>query len=297
MSTTGGTRSARLTALAAIMGTLVWGGCSPEASSEPGTVVGEPIELASGTARAFVELNPDGSPIAIGVKLTQGGLESMPMERGMNPARCFDVDGDGSLDVNTECHGEHPFSISLVDLLAESPETHFKWVGLDWNPEGHNPPGVYDLPHFDLHFYTESRETVEQIGTGTCGELVDCEDFERAIIPVPDRYVAAGYIDLQIVAPVMGNHLINPTAPEMSDPPQKFTHTLIYGAYEGHITFFEPMITTEYLMSHPNECVPIALPEAWEVAGYYPTEYCMRHLEDEAAYAISLEGFVHREAS
>ena len=289
-------RPARLPTLALIMGLLALGGCAPEASSEPERVVGEPIELGSGTVHAYADLNPDGSPIAIGITLTRSGLETMPTEKGKNLARCFDLDDDGSLDVETECHGDYPWSISLLDVLAESRETHFKWVGLDWNPKGHIPPGVYDLPHFDLHFHTSSREAIGQIRPGSCGEMVDCEDFERGIVPVPEKYVAPDYIDIQAVAPSMGNHLVNSTAPELGDPPVKFTHTFIYGAYDGHITFFEPMVTTEYLLSNPDECMPIKLPEAWEVAGYYPTEYCMRHLEDEGAYAISLEGFVHRDA-
>jgi hypothetical protein len=290
------TRPARLATLASIMGLLVLGGCSPEASSEPERVIGEPIELGSGTVHAYADLNPDGSPIAIGIGLSRSSLETLPTEKNKNMARCFDVDGDGELDVETECHGDHAFTISLLDVLAKSPETHFKWIGLDWNPMGHVPPGVYDLPHFDVHFYTASREAVRQIRPGTCGELVDCEDFERGIIPVPEKYVAPDYADLEAIVPDMGNHLVDLTTPELGDPPVKFTHTFIYGAFDGHITFFEPMITTEFLLSNPDECVPIKLPEAWEVAGYYPTEYCMRHLEDEAAYTISLEGFVHRAA-
>jgi hypothetical protein len=33
-------------------------------------------------------------------------------------------------------------------------------VGLNWNPHGHIPPGVYDLPHFDFHFYIEPIEKI-----------------------------------------------------------------------------------------------------------------------------------------
>ena len=34
----------------------------------------------------------------------------------------------------------------------------FKWVLLNWTPHGHIPPGVYDTPHFDVHFYLDSIE-------------------------------------------------------------------------------------------------------------------------------------------
>ena len=59
-------RPARLPTLALVMGLLALGGCAPEASSEPERVLGEPIELGSGTVHAYADLNPDGSPIAIG---------------------------------------------------------------------------------------------------------------------------------------------------------------------------------------------------------------------------------------
>ncbi len=290
-------RSARLGTLASIIGLLVLGGCSPEASQKPERVSGEPIELGSGTAHAYADLNPDGSPLAIGIALTKRSMETLPTEKGKNPARCFDVNGDGDLDVHSECLGDHAFAISLQDVLARSPGTHFKWIGVDWNPLGHIPPGVYDLPHFDVHFYMASRESVRQIRPGTCGEMVDCEDFERGIKPVPAKYVARDYVDLQVVAPDMGNHLIDTTSPELRDPPAKFTHTFIYGAYDGKITFYEPMITAEFLLSNPDVCVPLKLPDAYEMAGYYPTQYCMRRVADEELYTISLEGFVHRVAS
>jgi hypothetical protein len=292
-----GTLLDRLGALAAISGLLVLSGCAPEASSKVAKVSGEPVQLGAGTVQAYADLNPDGSPIAIGLALSESSLATLPKDRGKNEARCFDVNGDGDLDVHTECLGDHPVTVSLLDILAKSPETHFKWIGLDYNPLGHVPPGVYDLPHFDVHFYTASREDIRRIRPGTCGEFVDCEDFQRGIKPVPAKYLPPDFVDVQAVVPDMGNHLIDVTSPELGDPPVRFTHTFIYGAYDGRITFYEPMITTEFLTSTPNVCVPIRQPQAWQVAGYYPTEYCMRHLENEAIYTISLESFVHRVAS
>ncbi len=35
---------------------------------------------------------------------------------------------------------------------------------------------------------------------------------------------------------------------------------------------------------------------AWERAGSYPTEYCMRFHDDRKAHTISLDGLVHRAA-
>jgi hypothetical protein len=106
--------------------------------------------------------------------------------------------------------------------------------------------------------------------------------------------VAAG--GAQAAVPAMGNHLINSKAPELVEQGREFTHTFIFGAYDGHVTFYEPMITLAFLQSRPDLCTPIKQPEAWESAGWYPTTYCIRHRPDEERYTVSLEDFVHRSA-
>lgn len=105
------------------------------------------------------------------------------------------------------------------------------------------------------------------------------------------------YIEVGAVAAGEGNHLLDSKSPELGDPPEGFTHTFIYGAYDGHITFYEAMITAAFLASQPDECHPIKWPRALQVAGYYPTEYCMRYLPEEREYRVSLEGLVQREAT
>jgi hypothetical protein len=94
-----------------------------------------------------------------------------------------------------------------------------------------------------------------------------------------------------------GNHLLDSSAPELGDPPAPFTQTFIYGSFDGHIIFYEPMISLAYLQGQPNACFPLKLPQAWAVGGSYPTEYCIRHLADEGEYTVSLESFVRREAT
>ncbi len=131
---------------------------------------------------------------------------------------------------------------------------------------------------------------------GPCGFFLDCEAFERATRPVPAKYVHPDQIDVGAAAARMGNHLINSQSPEIVDITQEFTHTWIIGAYDGHVTFWEAMITHEFIATRPDSCVPIGQPQAWETAGYYPTEYCVRYFEDDDAYTVSLEGLVLREA-
>jgi hypothetical protein len=93
----------------------------------------------------------------------------------------------------------------------------------------------------------------------------------------------------------MGNHLVDLTAPEFKGQP--FTHTWIYGAYGGRLTFFEPMIAVSFLEQQENVCQAIKMPEVMPGAGWYPTEYCLAYLDQENAYTLSLESFRWFEAS
>ena len=63
-------------------------------------------------------------------------------------------------------------------------------------------------------------------------------------MPVPAGYVHADHIDVGAAVPDMGNHLIDfevARAGRRGSP--EFTHTFIFGAYDGQVTFYEPMIT------------------------------------------------------
>ena len=95
----------------------------------------------------------------------------------------------------------------------------------------------------------------------------------------------------------MGNHLNNSKAPELAPNGPKFTHTFIFGAHDGNVTFYEPMITRAFLASRPDICVPIKQPQAWAVDGHYPTTYCIHDLGSEGRITGSLEEFVARSAN
>jgi hypothetical protein len=109
--------------------------------------------------------------------------------------------------------------------------------------------------------------------------------------------VNADHVDVGAAVPDMGNHLIDSKSPELVTAGRAFTHTFIFGAYDGQVTFYEPMITLAFLESRPDACVPIKQAQAWETEGYYPTTYCIRYLADDERYTVSLEDFVHRSAN
>ena len=133
------------------------------------------------------------------------------------------------------------------------------------------------------------------MGTGSCGIFMDCKAFELSSKPVPAKYVHPDQIDVGASVPRMGNHLINSRSPELIDSTRRFTHTWIVGAYDGHVTFWEPMITHEFISSKQDVCVPIRQPQQWETSGYYPTTYCIRYHKKNDSHTVSLEGLIKRE--
>ena len=135
---------------------------------------------------------------------------------------------------------------------------------------------MYDLPHFDVHFYIEPIEKIFAIESGPCGpEFVRCDQFKLATKLLPANYMHGDFKNVDAVAPAMGNHLIDPTSAEFNG--KKFTRTWIYGVYDGRVTFFEEMLTREYMLSRPAACFPIKSPPAVNVKGYYPTQSCTRY--------------------
>jgi len=264
-------------------------------ASEGKVVTTEPQKLGNGTARVYVALNDDGSPRAIGVRLDKEALAGLPREPNAT-SRCFDRNGDGKIEPD-ECVGDYAFVFTIPGEASQA-VAPFKWVALNWNPHGHGSPAPppWAVPHFDFHFYLVPRDAVQRLRTGKCGEMIDCDDFKIATKAVPAKYVHADHIDVGAAVPDMGNHLIDSKSPELAKGGPPFTHTFIFGAYDGKITFLEPMVTLAFIASKPDICTKINQPDAYEVAGAYPTRYCVRYLPDENAYAISIEEFVRREA-
>lgn len=179
---------------------------------------------------------------------------------------------------------------------SRRPDVPFKWALVNWNPHGHIPAGVWDKPHFDVHFYIEPIENILALQRGTCGpEFLRCDQFALARKPVPRNYVPANFQDMEAAAPAMGNHLIDPTTHEFHG--KSFKRHWIYGIYDGRVIFYEDMVARSYMLSKPDDCFPIQSPEAVALTGYYPTRSCVRYTPGKDEYTVSIEDFVLRKAS
>ncbi|QIO23155.1 hypothetical protein [Haloarcula sp. JP-L23] len=232
-------------------------------------VWGDDIDFLDGMVQSYATTNPQGNLSSLGVYMDADALA------------VFDED---ALDAHL--------------ALPASVDTHqFTFVGFHYNPEGHPPPGVYTVPHYDFHFYTVPEEMVETIVTGPATfDIPDAQiptDYQR--LPVIDAD-GDGEPDTPLVEGEMGEHLIDTTGAEFQ-PDGSFTHTNIYGAYDtdgdgtGQLTFVEPMVTTEFIDGLDEEqVVQMKTPEVYPVADVYPTTYVMQPGARDGLY-VSIEAF------
>lgn len=229
------------------------------------TIVGETESIGAGQARSWVRLDRDGNPVAVGVTLSEGALKELPKEPPP---------------------GEEGIGISL-ELPAEASSTAFKHIWLNFNPHGHPPAKIYDVAHFDFHFYMISdaeREAITATGEGQVkGNRQSAAEF------VPEGY---SFIPDSTV-PRMGAHWVNPLGRELNGQP--FTTTFLFGSYDGRLIFAEPMITKSFLEAKTNVTELIKLPKSYERRGaYYPTKYSIRYDAAAKEYTVALEGMTRR---
>ncbi|NIP77346.1 MAG: hypothetical protein GTN90_15790 [Xanthomonadales bacterium] len=254
---------------------------------------GASASVGQGTVDSYASVGVGGVPTEIGIILSKGALDGLPPKPN-NTSRCFDLDGNGRINETGECDGDYQSSLPFPAEVRERPDIPFDFAMVNWNPYGH-PPEPWALPHFDIHFYQIPESAVDEIRVGACEIFIDCEDRERALVPVPAKYVHPEYVSVEAAVGRMGNHLIDVKTPEFGDPPATFTHTWIFGAYDGSVIFHEVMVTSDFLAGGGDACAPIKQQQAWEKAGYYPTRYCIRDAGEDGI-RIFMDGFEMRPA-
>ncbi|RRO14694.1 hypothetical protein EIL87_18265 [Saccharopolyspora rhizosphaerae] len=260
---------------------------------------GESAPLGDGTITAYTQFL-GSRPVSIGVRMSDASFSGLPQNPPTDGTLCFDKNGDGSSDPVEECSGGYGEVLELGEHARQQREFPFTYILNNWNPHGHIPLGVYDKPHYDVHFYLNDNAERLAIRPGPCPQLVHCDDYELGKrLPEP-RYVPADHTDADAIEPAMGNHLVDPTAPEFNGQP--FRHTWIYGTWNREVTYYEPMISLAWLDglrtgATEDGCHEYKQPAAWQGPGWYPTTYCTRHSETRQEVSVSLEDFVHCEAS
>lgn len=213
------------------------------------TFYGSSVPIGKGVARAWVSVNSNGDPTAVGINISEKGLEELPDSMAQ-------------------------FVLPLPIGKGKGFYTH---ALLDWNPEGHEPSGTYDLPHFDFHFYIIPNEDRMAIG------LTDTVKFANA--PV-SKYVPSSYMQIPGGVPEMGAHWADLLSSEFNGQP--FTKTYVWGSYDGKFVFWEPMVTLKYLLSHPNDLDTLRQPKAYQHDGWYANSYKVSYSTNLNEYTVAL---------
>jgi len=239
--------------------TLLLGCGKSDTDSQPDRVYGPSIAMGKGKVRTWLSRDAQGNPASIGFTMTKEALESMPSIQTVSA-----------------------FMLALPDEATE--KTPFKHVMIDWNPQGHEPAGIYTVPHFDFHFYIQPMNEVMAIPT-----------YDKAPAKF-DNVPAAAYLPVDFVkgpggVPAMGAHWSDVTSPEFKGQP--FTETFVFGSYDGKVTFWEQMVTLDFLKTNPNLDKAIRQPAKFETQGYYPTRYSIRTNAD-GSQDVAMDGLTRR---
>jgi len=168
---------------------------------------------------------------------------------------------------------------------------------------GHVPPGVFDLPHFDVHFYVVPQAEVDAITPSDADFVAKANNLPTGDF-LPPLYIVGkppGATPANVAFPGMGVHwqdLLSPEYQRILGRPeafQPFTKTYVYVTWDGRITAFEPMITREYLLRRINETIPVRQPAKYVEAGWYPSAYRIEYDDQAREYRIALVDFAWRE--
>src|SRR3990170_3926520 len=253
--------------LLAVLASVILGSCSKDKEEMGGIYKGPVQKFQHGKAWTWAQIDKNNKPERIAIAID---------DEAMN-----------SLDPGGEHNGghDHANGLSLV-FHPKAAVTPFLHALLDWNPNGHEPDGVYTLPHFDFHFYmtTEAeRKAIPPYDVDNTGFL----NFPA------QGYLHETYVPVPGGVPQMGAHWVDVTTPELNGG--IFTQTFLYGSYNGDVTFYEPMITKSFLDDHSTYQRSFPVPAKFKKDGYYPTK--MRVEKINGVTNVILEGFVYRQAS
>ncbi len=216
---------------------------------------GPQVQMGNGRARSFIVLEKNGMPLEIGAELTEGAMYGLPEDPSDFEAAAF-----------------------LLPLHQKAQQaTAFDHLIINWNIHGHEPPHVFDIPHFDFHFYMITLAQQMAIPPYE----VDPSGFNN--LPPPASWPAA-YFPTPGGVPQMGRHWISGSFA----PP--FTHTMIYGSYGGRFIFMEPMVTRQTLLDGLTSEVPYSPLQGFPVAGkWYPQKYNV--YKDGNKHYVTLSNF------
>jgi hypothetical protein len=238
----------------------------PVGATGPSRAMGE------GSAWTYVLSDTAGTPLEVGVRMTGAALRGLP----------------------SQLAGTHAAPV-VLDFPAGSATGVLNHVELYWEPTGHEPAGIWDKPHFDYHFFLTDVASSEAIDPSAA-------NFEVRAANLPDtKYLPADFTAppgpaASNTIPMMGLHWFDKTVTRIPGS-YRFTQEVLEGSWDGEVTFIEPMITRDWLLTHPSLEQQLKLPAAYQRSGLYPTTYSVRYDRERDEYTVALGGFTQRTAS
>lgn len=241
------------------------------ASRPPGFLAGESTDVGDGEVTAYATAASEGTVSSLGVHVDGTAMDALGGD---------EVAADLALPAETSA--------------GTALDTHqFTFLRVEYLPEGHFPEGVYDVAHFDFHFFMLDVATVNDIEEGPA-------DYS-----IPDAQLPAGHVrpplvdtdgdgepDAPLVEAGRGEPIVAPDSPEFREG-DTFTHAHIYGAYDpdgdgvGQLILFEPMVTPEFLDGRDTVLdVELETPERYFAADRYPTRYVVQPAAHGGAYVF-----------
>ena len=246
-------------------------GCDGSDLAGPDVVVGERATFGGAEARAWV-LTDDGTaagvPQAVGVTFGADALATLLADH---------------VPTGDPMHGMFELPLDLPDVEG----LPFDHVTLDWNPAGHEPAGLFDRPHVDVHFYLLTPAERDAISPAD-------PEWEAKLAAMPEaRFIPAGYVPTPGGVPRMGAHWIDTADPTYAEG-GAFSEVLIYGFYDGRMGFVEPMLTETFIAGRQSVDEALAVPAEWPEAGYFPTRYTASYDAETDEYTVTLADLVRR---
>ena len=268
-------RAVALFAAAALAVSLT--ACSSTAqASKTGTFYGSELALGKGKVKTYVVTGDDGKPTELGFAFDAATFQGLPEP--------------------PHAEAGPPLPSQPLYFPDEAKGVAVDHGTFDFVPGGHPPPGVFDLPHFDVHFFYLTQEEVVEINPKSA-------NFAGRGMKLPDeKFVPEDFGAIpntppeEAVVPGMGQHLVDMTVPPVPGE-YKFTEVILNGSWDGKYAFVEPMVAIDYLLSKPNVTNDLKLPQEYQKTGLYPTKYSITYDAASDTYEISLNGLVERTAS
>ena len=243
---------------------------SPENTAGRGVAVdyntfyGPVVQMGDGHARSWANISHDDKMLALGIEMTSGALDGLPEDPENFAASTFVL----------------PLHQKTKALTA------FDHIVINWNVHGHEPDHVFDITHFDFHFYKiplADRLAIPPYEIAPA--MFDADP--------PASYLPPMYLHIPGGVPQMGAHWVDLLSPELNGG--VFIHTFIYGSYNGHITFLEPMATLATFESGNTIHQDFRQPQSFSPTGkYYPARYNIWKDNSNNNHYLSLDQMVWR---